>query len=269
MQERRKPDGHRTRSAARFERQVAIVTGSGRGIVETLAAAGAVVVVADINLDEANKVAAQLNRKRPACAIAVHVDVADEKSSAAMVQRVIEHCRRVDILVNNAGIYPLSRLRDGRAEVWDRTLAVNLRGPHLCSVAAARQMIAAGNGGRIINISSINTVHTYVGVAHYDASKAGLNALTRAAALEFAPHAITVNTVAPGGVKTPGSLTIRREFGQGSVEAADEEFTRKMPLGRWAEPEDIGRAVWFLASDAAAYITGQVIFVDGGLMLSI
>ena len=115
----------------------------------------------------------------------------------------------------------------------------------------------------------MNTARTYVGMPHYDASKGGLNALTKSAALEYAPFGITVNAVAPGGVKTPGSLAVRTQLGQGSVEAADAAFAQRIPLGRWAEPEDIGRAVWFLASRAADYITGQVLYVDGGLILGL
>jgi len=197
--------------------------------------------------------------------------VADEESVKSMVRFVRDRLGRIDILVNNAGIFPMTRLRELSAETWDRTLGVNLRGAYLCTRFAAEHMINGHAGGRIINISSINTYKTYVGMAHYDASKGGLNAFTRACALEYAPFGITVNTIAPGGVRTPGSLAVRQQFSQqmgvGSVEAADAEFAKRIPLGRWAEPEDIGRAVWFLASRAADYLTGQLIYVDGGFML--
>ncbi len=255
-----------------LEGKVAVVTGGaqgiGRGIVETLSAAGAWVAVADRNLPGAGEVAEALEQKRHT-ALAVEVDVSEEASVQAMVERIVGRWGRLDILVNNAAIYPLRPLRELSAEVWDQTLAVNLRGAYLCTRLAAERMIQGGSGGRIINISTINTARTYVGMAHYDASKGGLNALTRAAALEYAPFGITVNAVAPGGVKTPGSVAVRRHFGQGSVEAADAAFTQRIPLGRFAEPEDIGQAVWFLASRAADYITGQVLYVDGGLMLGL
>ena len=256
--------------------KVAVVTGGargiGRGIVETLSAAGADVVIADCNQAEAAAVAAARQRQRSR-ALACEVDVADESSVRALVQRVVDQCKRIDILVNNAGVFPMRTLRELNAGTWDRTLGVNLRGAYLCTQLAAEQMIAGCVGGRIINISTINTARTYVGMAHYDASKGGLNALTKAAALEYAPFGITVNAIAPGGVRTPGSLPVRRHFGRRmgveKVEAVDAEFAKRIPLGRWAEPEDIGRAVWFLASRAADYITGQVLYVDGGMMLSL
>lgn len=250
--------------------KVAIVTGGaqgiGRGIVETLSAAGAHVVIADRDRVEAETLAATL-RRQGRTSLASETDVADEASVRELVRGVVEQYQRIDILVNNAGIFPMRTLRELDAATWDRTLGVNLRGAYLCTRFAAELMISGGAGGRIINISTINTARTYVGMAHYDASKGGLNAFTKAAALEYAPFGITVNAVAPGGVKTPGSLAVRTQLGQGSPEAADAAFAQRIPLGRWAEPEDIGRTVWFLASRAADYVTGQVIYVDGGLML--
>ncbi len=252
--------------------KVAIVTGGaqgiGRGIVETLSAAGARVVIADRNQAEAETVAAALQRQGRE-SLAIEADVADEAAVHNLVRRVVAHYQGVDILVNNAGIFPMRPLRELDAATWDRTLGVNLRGAYLCTRLAAEQMISGGAGGRIINISTINTARTYIGMAHYDASKGGLNAFTKAAALEYAPFGITVNAVAPGGVKTPGSLAVRTQLGQGSPEAADAAFAQRIPLGRWAEPEDIGRTVWFLASRAADYITGQIIYVDGGLTLGL
>lgn len=256
--------------------KVAIVTGGaqgiGRGIVETLCAAGARVVIADRNQAEAAAVAAA-RQQQGHSAIAVEVDVADESSVQAMVQRVVDQLKRIDIVVNNAGIFPLRTLRELDAATWDRTLGVNLRGAYLCTRFTAEHMIAGRIGGRIINISTINTARTYVGMAHYDASKGGLNALTKAAALEYAPCGITVNAIAPGGVRSPGSLPVRQHFGRQmgveAIETVDAEFAKRIPLGRWAEPEDIGRAVWFLASRAADYITGQVLYVDGGMTLGL
>lgn len=252
--------------------KVALVTGAargiGRGIAEALAAAGAAVAVADSDAGEANSVAEEL-RSRHREAFAVGLDVAVEDSVKELMARVHYHFGRLDILVNNAGIYPMKRLRDLDTSTWDRTIAVNLRGAYLCTCYGAERIIAGNAGGRIVNISTINTARTYLGMAHYDASKYGLNALTRASALEYAPYGITVNAIAPGAVKTPGSLKVRTELGGGSVEAADAEMAKRIPLGRWAEPEDIGHAVLCLTGRAAEYITGQIVYVDGGLMLGL
>lgn len=250
--------------------KVAIVTGGakgiGQGIAETIAAAGAHVVIGDSDIDQAQSSAAEI-RGRGQLASAIELDVASEQSVKAAVVRVADELKRIDILINNAGIFPYQRLRELDAATWDRTVAVNLRGAFLSTRYAAEQMIAGGDGGRIINISTINTARTYVGMAHYDASKGGLNALTRASALEYAPFGITVNAIAPGAVKTPGSLAIRRQLGGGSVDSADAEFAKKIPLGRWAEPTDIGHGVLCFLGQAADYITGQIVYVDGGLML--
>lgn len=250
--------------------KVALVTGGargiGRGIAEALGRAGAAVAVADLDAEAVNSVAKDLQHQGVR-SFAAGVDVADEGSVSAMMDKAYGHFGRLDILVNNAGIFPMKRLRELDCETWDRTLAVNLRGVFLCTRYGAEKIIAGHQGGRIINISTINTARTYLGMAHYDSSKYGVNALTRASALEYAPFGITVNAIAPGAVKTPGSLKVRTELGGGSPEVADAEFAKRIPLGRWAEPEDIGRAVLCLTGRAADYITGQIIYVDGGLMI--
>lgn len=255
--------------------QVAVITGGakgiGLGVAEVLAAAGAVVVLADTDAESAETAAAALNGKGRT-ALAVRTDTSDEASVENLVAAVMDRFGRLDVLVNNAAIYPMARLGDLSAELWDTVLNVNLRGPFLCTKAAAAPMIAGGRGGRIVNVSSINTARTYLGMAHYDASKGGLNALTRASALEYAPHKITVNTIAPGAVKTPGSLGVRtrlaREQGHDTTEPVDRAFAEKIPLGDWAAPADIGRTVLLLTSRAADYVTGQLVYVDGGLMLT-
>ena len=252
--------------------KVAIVTGgakgAGGGIAEVLSAAGASVAIADPDKEEAEKTVERL-RRGSGQARAWDVDVSDESAVRRMVEEVADAFSRIDILVNNAGIFPRRLLRELDTETWERTLAVNLRGPFLCTRYAAELMIAGKEGGRIVNISSINSERTYLGMAHYDASKAGLNALTRASALEYAPFGITVNTIAPGAVKTPGSIVIRTELGGGDPAVADAEFAKRIPLGRWAEPVDIGHAVLLFVSDAAAYISGQTIFADGGLTVGV
>ena len=211
---------------------------------------------------------AQALQKRGLVAIAIQADVAQEESVKALVQGRVRSFQ--------APGHPGQQRRHFPDEAAARTRRGDL-GPHEWESIFAGPTSARGTppnessretaGGRIINISTINTARTYLGMAHYDASKYGLNALTKASALEYAPFGITVNAIAPGAVKTPGSLKVRSELGGGSVEAADAEFAKRIPLGRWAEPEDIGRAVLCLTGRAADYITGQIIYADGGLML--
>ncbi len=252
--------------------KAALVTGGakgiGRAIAELLAQAGVGVAIVDPDGAEADKVAQAL-KQGGGRVLAVTGDVADEAAVRGAVDRVAGEFGRLDILVNNAGIFPRKVLRELELETWERTLAVNLRGPYLCTRFAAEKMIEGGKGGRIVNISSMNSLRTYLGMAHYDASKAGLNALTRASALEYAPFGITVNTIAPGAVKTPGSIVIRTELGGGDPAVADAAFAQRIPLGRWAEPADIARSVLLLVGEAAAYVTGQTLFVDGGLMAAV
>ncbi len=156
--------------------QVAVITGGakgiGLGVAETLAAAGAAVVLADTDAEGAEAAAATLNA-HGRTALAVRTDTSDEASVEDLVAAVMDRFGRLDVLVNNAAIYPMARLGDLSAELWDTVLNVNLRGPFLCTKAAAAPMIAGGRGGRIVNVSSINTARTYLGMAHYDASKGG------------------------------------------------------------------------------------------------
>lgn len=131
---------------------------------------------------------------------------------------------------------------------------------------------AAGKNGRLINISSIDTWKSYVGMGHYDASKGGMEAFTRSCALELAEFGVTANVIAPGAVKTPGSLTVRgnlaSERGEPNTDKVDAEFASRIPLGHWADEQDIGQATVLLATPASHYITGQTIYVDGGLKLT-
>jgi len=256
--------------------RVALVTGAakgiGEGIADNLARAGAAVAVADVDIQTARATAKDLCASG-ARATAVEADLGDEASIAAMVEATIGAYGRLDILVNNAAIYPMSSIAELTTELWDRVLGVNLRGVFLATRTALPHLKAAAPGARIINISSINTAKSYVGMPHYDASKGGLEAFTRSCALEFAAEGITANVIAPGAVKTPGSLTVRgrlaQERGDASTDAVDAEFASRIPAGDWASPDEIGRSVLLLASRAADYITGQTIYVDGGLKLTI
>ena len=188
-------------------------------------------------------------------------DVRDPEQVRDMVDQTVEAFGRLDILVNNAGIFTVAPQIELTLEDWDAVFDTNLKGLFLCSRAAARHMIGQGDGGRIVNIASINGVHPGLGgTAHYDASKGGVIAYTKALADELAPHRIRVNAVGPGLIDAPGLR----------ANAADlaESVEERMPLKRLGTPEDIGNAVLFLASPASDWITGQTLFVDGGYLLT-
>jgi NAD(P)-dependent dehydrogenase (short-subunit alcohol dehydrogenase family) len=244
--------------------RVALVTGGasgiGAGIVEALAAAGAQVVIADIDEQRARQQAAAL--ERAGCrAAAVSLDLGDERSVVRCCEDVASRWGAPWIVVNNAGLQDRELLLDCTAAQWDRMNAVNARGPFLMTREAARAMIAAGQGGRIVNIASAALIGSIVkGHAAYAASKAALLGLGRATALELVEHAITVNTVLPGGVATPGAIQSKGPVPEGPAR-------RRPPLGM-CEPRDIGAAVLFFASPAARYITNQVLAVDGGWSLT-
>jgi 2-deoxy-D-gluconate 3-dehydrogenase len=244
--------------------RVAVVTGGsmgiGLGIARRLHEAGAAVTVADLRGDLAADVAQELDAARPGSALAVRADVADEDDVRRMVQETVTGLGRIDVLVNNAGIYPNRALADMDVGTFRRVLDVNLTGVFICTREVAAHMVARGGGGRIVNVTSIDALHpSMVGLAHYDASKHGLWGFTKSTALELAPHGIAVNAVAPGAIRTPGT-------GDVDPDALD-AFAALIPMGRIGEPDDIGRAVLFLASDLASYVTGTQLVVDGGRLL--
>lgn len=255
--------------------KTAIVTGGamgiGLGIAYRLAEAGARVAVADIDQEAAESAAEQLVADGME-AIAVTVDVSEEASVRRMVEAVVEAYDAIDILVNNAGIFPNILVRNMTADDFRRVIDINLHGVFLCTKLAAERMIERGQGGRIINVTSIDALHpSSAGLAHYDASKHGVWGFTKNVALELAPDRIWVNAIAPGGIVTPGVRNAQAgaQVPKG-VDMAEliERFTARIPMGRFGEPDDIGRAALFLASDLASYMTGSQIVVDGGVLLS-
>ncbi len=241
--------------------KTALVTGGARGIgrsiCEELAAAGAELAVADVQRELAEDTAAGF-RDRGIRAKAFAVDVSDCSSVDDMVRAVLAEFGKVDILVNNAGITRDSLLIRMKEEAWDLVLAVNLKGTFNCIKAVARPMMKA-RSGRIVNIASVVGVMGNAGQANYSASKAGVIGLTKTAAKELASRGITVNAVAPGYIETEMTRKLSDE--------ARRAFLDLIPLSRAGQPDDVARAVRFLAGPDAAYITGQVLHVDGGMVM--
>jgi 2-deoxy-D-gluconate 3-dehydrogenase len=252
--------------------KTAIVTGGavgiGLGIVKRLAEAGANVVIADINPETGAKAKEEVSSIGKA--EFVQTDVSKEEDVDLMVKKAVEVFGGVDILVNNAGIFPSVPVMDMPVETFDKILSINLRSVFLTTKKVAAQMVAQGKGGKIVNITSIDALHpSSVGLAVYDASKHGLWGFTKNSALELAQYKIWVNAVAPGGVATPGTAAMQSGAVPSGVDMAAvlKAFMAKIPMGRMGEPDDIGKAVLFLASDMSSYMTGSQIVVDGGYLL--
>ena len=252
----------------------AVVTGGamgiGRSIAYRLSEAGAQVMIADIDLDTARQTAEKVTERAGTRALAIRADASSPADAEKVMQATVEAFGSVDILVNNAGIYPTSPFLQTTEQLWDRVLSINLKGAFFYAQAAARRMIEGGRGGRIINLASIDALHPHVELAHYGSSKAGVIMLTKDLALELAPHQILVNAVAPGTIMTRGiggEAQARASAGKSTQELMD-EFIRRLPLGRPGTPDDVAKAVLFLASGAADYMTGSVLVVDGGYLLS-
>jgi len=242
--------------------KVAIVTGSARGIgraiAETLAARGADVVVADLRAELAAATAQEIAAASGRRVTAIAVDVSDSASVKAMVDQALADFGHVDILVNNAGLTRDNLIMRMEEADWDLVLGINLKGVFNCSKAIARPMMKQRQG-RIINISSVSGLAGQAGQANYSASKAGVIGLTKALARELGSRQITVNAVAPGFIPTDLTKDLPAELKESSLKA--------IPLGRWGTPQEIASAVAFLASDEAAYITGHVLSVDGGMVM--
>lgn len=238
---------------------VAFVTGAGRGlgreIALLLAQNGLAVGCADLgaSADETAKLIGDAG----GAAIGVTVDVRDAASIDAGLTKIVAALGIPGVLVNNAGIYPDDTLLDMPEERWDAVLDTNLKGTFLCGQRFARLCIGAGKGGAIVNLASTAAFSSRIGAGHYSASKAGVVALTRSMAQEWGPHGIRVNAVAPGLVEVEGQR-VSPEYMQ--------SFLPMIPLGRVGAPRDVAETVAFLASDAAAFITGIVVPVDGGFL---
>ena len=245
--------------------KVAIVTGAdsgiGKAIAHRFARDGANVVVDyGSKADQAHEVVAALEAIG-AKAFAIQCDVSDPEQVETLISETVEKFGRLDILVNNAGIEKKSKFVDMPEADWHEIIAVNLTGPVLASQAAAKQMIAqGGDGGRIINISSVHEDLPMITNSAYCAAKGGLRMLMRTIAVELAPHKILVNNIAPGAVFTPIDAGVEND------PALMKQLLAEIPLERMGRPDEIAEMAAFLASDAASYSTGSTFFVDGGMI---
>lgn len=245
-----------------LEGRVAIVTGGSRGIGRAialeLAQCGASVVVNFVSSSKAAEDVVAEIENGGGKALAVQADVSKVADAQALVKATTDHFEKIDILVNNAGITRDTLIMLMSEEDWDAVIDINLKGTFNMSKTAVRPMMRA-RYGRIINITSISGQIGNAGQTNYSASKAGQIGLTKALAREIAPRNITVNAIAAGYVET--------EIWEGVPDDIRSGFIDQIPLGRKGEPEDIAYAVAFLASDKAAYITGQVLAIDGGMAM--
>jgi len=247
-----------------LEGKVAVVTGGGQGIGlaigERLASEGARVVLADVNEETARAGAEQIAAAGGE-ALAVPVDVVQYDSAEKMADAVVEQCGSLDILVNNAGIVRDTLLLRMSEDQWDAVISVNLKGTYNCTKAVTRPRLPMmrNRWGRIVSMASVIGLMGNVGQANYAASKAGIIAFMKSVARELGSRGITANAVAPGYIITAMTEALSEE--------TREWFLTNIPMNRGGTPEDVARAVAFLASEEAAYITGQVLNVDGGMVM--
>ncbi|MBE7416371.1 MAG: SDR family oxidoreductase [Ideonella sp.] len=242
--------------------RVAVITGAAQGIgaacARRLARDGARVGLWDINLEPVHALAAELNRNG-AKAFAQRCDVSSKAQVDAALAATQGALGTVNALVNNAGIFRAAEFLDIAEADWDAVIAVNLKGSFLVAQAVARAMVAAGSGGAIVNMSSVNGMLAIPSIASYNASKGAIDQLTRVMALALADHGIRVNAVGPG--------TIATELARAAVLGSDEAKARilsRTPLRRLGEPAEVADVVAYLLSDAASYVTGEIVYVDGG-----
>jgi NAD(P)-dependent dehydrogenase (short-subunit alcohol dehydrogenase family) len=246
----------------RLEQRTALVTGAGQGIGRAIARGfareGASIVIADLNEESARTVKNEIEAGGGR-ALAIRTDVSNEISVQAMAKESLAEFGKIDILVNNAGIFPTSSVEEMSEEDWDRVIGTNLVGAFLCAKAVVPKFLEQGSG-RIISLTSGRAFQGAKNGAHYAASKAGIIGFSKSLALELASHGITVNVICPGITDTAqprGHQTEEEMYAQG----------QRIPLGRIGQPEDLVGPAVFLASGAAAFVTGQTILVNGGSIM--
>jgi 3-oxoacyl-[acyl-carrier protein] reductase len=245
----------------KLEGKVALVTGAAQGIgkavVLLLARNGADIVVSDINLEKAGETAREIEATGRR-AMPIKVDVANSGDVERMVQTILEQFGQIDILINNAGIARDKLILRMTEEDWDAVLDINLKGTFNCTKAVVKHM-SKQRSGKIVNIASVVGEMGNAGQANYSASKAGVIGFTKTIAREFAQRGINVNAIAPGYIQTPMTEAL--------PEKAKDELKRMIPMERLGQPEDVAGAVLFLVSEAASYITGHVLNVNGGIYM--
>ncbi len=248
----------------RLKDRVAIVTGSATGIGQAIALTfvqeGAAVAVDYVGKpgtadDTLNKIKAAGGR-----GIAVEADVSDPAQVQRMIDQTVFAFGHLDILVNNAGIESKHPFLEYPFSLWQKIIAVDLTGPWLCAQAAARQMVKQGGGGRIINISSVHEDLPMPTNAAYCSAKGGLRMMMRTIAVELGAHNITVNNIGPGAIFTPIDKDVEANS------QLEQQLLSEIPLRRWGKPEEVANLAVYLASDAAAYVTGSTHFIDGGML---
>jgi len=242
--------------------KVALVTGAGsgngRGIALRFAEEGADIVVVDVNEKAAEETAAMVQRLGRR-GLVITTDISKRTQVEEMVGRAVEGFGHLDILVNNAGVSSRASVLDLKEEEWDRVLNINLKGMFLCTQAVAREMVGRGAGGKIVNIGSINSEVVIPHQVHYASSKGGVRMFTKAAAMDLAPFGINVNAIGPGVIETgmtDPALKVESE--------RRAQVLQNIPWGRIGIPRDVANVALFLASDESDYVTGTIIFVDGG-----
>lgn len=242
--------------------KVAFITGSARGlgraIAEKLAAEKVKIIITDINEAMAISTAEEISKNYGVETIALKHDVSSEDSTREVVKSIIKQFSKIDILVNNAGITRDARLMMMKQDDWDLVLKINLTGAFICSKLVSKQMLKQ-NSGSIVNIASVVGLMGNVGQANYAASKAGLIGLTKTTAKELAERGVNVNAIAPGFIQSDMTHALSEEVSQ--------KMLSQIPMNLYGKPEDVANVVLFLVSDLAKYITGQVINVDGGMVM--
>lgn len=261
-----------TGDIARVSGKNVIITGAamgiGYGIAKRFAAAGANCLLVDLNADVLSEATSKLALE-PGQAKVLHVDITDPGAADEVVSGCVAMYGSVDVLVNNAGIFPSAPTLEMTPEFFRHVIDVNLNAAVFLSKAVGRQMAKQGDGGKIVNVASIDAVHPSMeGLAAYDASKGAVLMFSKNFALEMAKHGVQVNVVAPGAIATEGASRPISSLTAEQQQAVLAEFIAKVPVGRIGTPDDVAKAVQFLAGAGSDYMTGALVVVDGGRLLS-